>query len=144
MNITLYTTGDDEHTVNRNMSLIGTYACNVKNPQDRANPEILINATNLTANYAYIPEFGRYYWLNLVAENNAMVTYKGQSDVLASFKGGILTSPAVISRNPWHFDLYLPDPKMPIESRKASAVIPFPNNHFNGNMNTYVLTTLGG
>ena len=144
MNITLYQTGDDEHTINRHMTTLGTYSCNIKNPQDIENPEIELNAITVSANYAYIPDFGRYYWLTPMVKNNAITLYKGKSDVLNSFKGGILTSPCVISRNPWHFDLYLPDNKMPIESRKAAGVLPFPNNYFSGNNNCFILTTLGG
>jgi hypothetical protein len=66
-----------------------------------------------------------------------------QSDPLVSFKSGILASPAVISRNPWHFDLYVPDPKLPIEARSAGAVLKFNANHFSGSNNSYILTTIG-
>lgn len=143
MNITLYNTGSDPNEINKALSTIGTYACTLKAPVDEENPEIRINGTALNANYAYIPDMGRYYYLTPVTQNNAFVVYQGKSDPLMSFKTGILASPAVISRNSWHFDMYLPDNKLPIETRKACAVIKFPQNHFSGNNNCFILTTIG-
>lgn len=143
MNITLYNTGSDPNEINKALSTIGTYDCTLKAPVDEESPEIRINGTALNANYAYIPEMGRYYYLTPVTQNNAFVVYQGTSDPLMSFKAGILASPAVISRNSWHFDMYLPDNKLPIESRKACAVIKFPQNHFSGTNNCFILTTIG-
>lgn len=144
MNITLYNTGSDPNDTNKTLATIGTYDCTLKAPVDEENPEIRINGTALNANYAHIPEMGRFYWLTPITQNNAFVVYQGKSDPVMSFKAGILASPAVIAKNPWHFDLYLNDPDLPIESRKACAVIKFPNNHFNGNNNCFILTTIGG
>ena len=94
-------------------------------------------------NYLYIPQFGRYYYAKPVGGRGANITYECSSDVLMSFKAGILASPAVISRNPWHFDLYLPDPKLPVEARTVSSVLKFPGDHFNGLNNSYILTCIG-
>lgn len=144
MNIILYNQGSDPNDTNKRLTTIGTYDCTLKEPVDVENPEIRITGTALNANYAYIADMGRYYYLTPVTQNNAFVVYRGKSDALMSFRSGILASPAVISRNPWHFDLYLPDNELPIEARTASAVIKFPNNHFSGDNNCYILTTLGG
>lgn len=143
MNITLYNTGSDPNAINKTLTTIGTFSCTLKAPVDEENPEIRINGTALNANYAYIADMGRYYYLTPITQNNAFVVYQGKSDPLMSFKTGILASPAVVTKNPWHFDLYLNDPDLPIESRKACAVIKFPNNHFNGNNNCFILTTIG-
>lgn len=141
--ITLYTQGQDEHDINKNLTLVGTYECQLKTPVDAEAPEILLNATNLRANYGYIAEYGRYYYLTPVTQHNQMTVYKGLSDVLMSFKAGILASPAVIARNPWKYNKYVHDPKLPIEARTARATFRFPNNHFNGSNNCYILTTIG-
>lgn len=144
MNITLYNTGSDPNELNKTLSAIGTYSCTLKTPVDVENPEIRINGTALNANYAYIPDTGRYYHLTPITQNNAFVVYQGKSDPLMSFKPGLLQSEAVISRQAWHWDLYLPDNEMPIETRTASAVLKFPQNHFSGADNCYILTTIGG
>lgn len=142
--ITLYKTGNDEHDINKSLTLIGTYDCNLKTPVDAENPEILLNATNLDANYGYIADYGRFYFLTPLTQHNQMIVYKGISDVLMSFKAGIKASPAVIARNPWLYDKYIPDSKLPVESRSIRGVYPFPQNHFDGHYNCYILTTIGG
>lgn len=144
MEIKLYVTGSDEHEVNKLLSDVGTFQCELKAPVDVENPEITVSGNALNANYAYITSMGRYYYLTPITRNNSIVRYQGKSDPLMSFKSAVLSSPAVVSRNPWHFDLYLPDNKLPIESRTASAVIKFPQNYFNGTNNCYILTTIGG
>jgi len=144
MNITLYNMGSDPNDMNKSLAVVGSYECDLKTPVDEENPELKVSGAHLNANYAYIPAMGRYYFLTPITQNNAITVYQGLSDPLMSFKAGILASPAVVSRNPWHFDLYLNDPELPIESRKACAVIKFPNNHFNGNNNCFILTTIGG
>ena len=144
MEIKLYVNGSDEHEVNKLLSDVGTFQCQLKTPVDVENPEITISGNALNANYAYIASMGRYYYLTPITRNNSIVRYQGKSDPLMSFKSAVLSSPAVVSRNPWHFDLYLPDNKLPIESRTASAVIKFPQNYFNGTNNCYILTTIGG
>ena len=121
--------------------------CNFKSPIDVENPTIYIAATDAYDgyNYCYIAEFGRYYFMKAIAGNSQTITFQCTSDPLMSFKSQIRTCPAVISRNPWHWDLYIPDPKLPVESRTISAVQEFKTNKsaFDGKSNCYILTCLG-
>lgn len=141
--INLYSQSGDEHELNKSLTAIGTYTCDIKAPIDIENPEITISGAHTNANYAYIADFGRYYFLTPIGKNNSITTYQGKSDVLMSFKTGIKASPAVISRNPWHFDLYVPDNKLPIEARSMSSILNFTQNPFSGSDNCYILTTIG-
>lgn len=122
-----------------------TINCDFKQPIDIENPTIYISATDAydKYNYCYIAEFGRYYWMKPVGGNGQTITYSCESDPLMSFKAQIRACPCVVARNPWHFDLYLPDNKLPIETRTATATIKFPNDPFSGDHNCYILTTLG-
>lgn len=125
-----------------------TVSCEFKAPVDVENPTIYISASAAYDgyNYCYIEEFGRYYYMKAIGGNSQTITYECHSDPLMSFKSQIRQCPAVIARNPWHWDLYLPDPKIPVEARTISAVIPFTTNQnaFNGTHNCYILTCLGG
>ena len=144
---TLYRNSSNPNVINKAISSLATVSCDFKNPIDVENPEIYIAATDAydNCNYMYIPEFGRYYFCKARAGLGQTITYECTSDPLMSFKGGILSSPAVIARNPWHFDMYLPDGKIPVESRTAAGTFKFPNtNTFGGNNNCYILTMLGG
>ena len=144
VNVKFYITGDNPNNMNKSLSEIASVDCDIKEPVDKVNPEIYVQGNLIGVNYAYIAEYGRYYWVYPTGEHGIKTRLRLESDPLMSFKAGILASPAVISRNPWHFDMYVPDPKLPIEARSTSSIINFPNNPFNGSDNSYILTTIGG
>lgn len=143
--VTLYANTSNPNVITKSITKLADVLCDFKKPVDVENPEIYISATDAydTCNYIYISEFGRYYFAKAVVGTGQTITYQCVSDPLMSFASAIKSSPAVVSRNPWHFNLYLPDPKLPIEARTASAIINFPNNPFNGKNNCYILTTVG-
>ena len=143
---TLYTNTSNPNVIDKQISSLGDFSCDFKNIIDVETPEVYVaaGAAYDKANYMYIPEFGRYYYAKARAGTGNVITFECVSDPLMSFKTEILSSPAVISRNPWHFDLYLPDPKLPIEARTASGIKKFNENPFSGSNNCYILTTIGG
>lgn len=144
INVNFYITGDNPNVMDKNLLLIASdVPCDIKEPADREKPFLFTTGDLMHVNYAYIAHFGRYYWVYPETGQGMTTRYRLESDPLMSFKNAILASPAVISRNPWHFDLYVPDPKLPIEARTASGVLKFPNSHFSGTNNSYILTTLG-
>ena len=145
--VTFYNNSSNAHAVNKALSLIATVTVKLKEPIDIERPEILLSGAqgSIKANYVHIPELGRYYYCHSELERGQLVRFVCDlSDPLMSFKTALLASPAVVARNPWHFDLYLPDPKLPVERRTASAVMKFPEQtKFNGQNNCYILTTIG-
>ena len=81
------------------MTLEGT----LRNDSPISNPSILVETNGLSvgdlvrANYAYIPEFGRYYYLKEVTHlRNMLWTVDMKCDVLMSFADGIKASTALI------------------------------------------------
>lgn len=141
-----YNNSSNTHVMTKEILQLGSADVHFKEPFDVVRPIIYLahDDSLLKANYCYIPWVGRYYYGHMEGENGInMRFYATESDPLMSFKDAILASPAVISRNPWHFDLYVPDPKLPIEARTASGIINFTTNHFNGDNNSYILTTIG-
>ena len=144
-NVKIYINSSAPDYFTKSLSGETTISCEFKAPIDVENPTIYVSATDAYDgyNYCYIAEFGRYYFMKAVGGTSQTITYECTSDPLMSFKSQILACPAVISRNPWHFDLYLPDPKLPIETRTASAVLKFNQTNFDGTHNCYILTTLG-
>lgn len=150
-NCTLYVNSSAPDYMDKTLSAGTTVACDFKAPVDVERPTIYISATDAYdgINYMYIPEFGRYYFAKAIAGTSQTITFECVSDPLMSFKDQIKACPAVIARNPWHWDMYLPDPKMPVEARSVSAILNFPNANenagpFDGTHNCYILTTLGG
>ena len=142
--VDFYRTGDNPKKFNKTLQLIASQVdCDIKEPTSIDSPYLFTTGDLANVNYAYIAHFGRYYWVYPETGYGMTTRYRLESDPLMSFGAAILASPAVIARNPWHFDLYIPDPKLPIEARTASAVLPFNNNPFNGQDNCYIITTLG-
>ena len=145
--VTFYNNSSNAHTVNKDLTLIATVQVKLKEPIDIERPEILLSGAQgaIKANYVHIPELGRYYYCHSELERGQLVRFVCDlSDPLMSFKAALLASPAVISRNPWKYDKYLPDEKMPIESRNIRSSFEFPQDYFNDLNNCYILTTLGG
>lgn len=143
--VILYNNTSNPNKITKNITQLASYTCEFKQDVDVENPVIYLSdgAAVDKCNYMYIAEFGRYYYAHAITKQGNAIEIVGQSDPLMSFKSAILASPAVIARNPWHFDLYVPDPKLPIEARSASAVLKFSGAHFSGTNNSYILTTLG-
>lgn len=144
--VDFYQTGDNPKIMNKTLTLIASQVdCDIKEPTSVDNPYLFTTGDLSHVNYAYIEKFGRYYWVYPEAGFGITTRYRLESDPLMSFKAAILACPAVIARNPWHFDLYVNDAKLPIEARAAASTLIFPNtSKFDGNNNSYVLITLGG
>lgn len=145
MNVIFYNNTSNPHVMRKAIAQIGSFSCNVKEPNDVERPEIYLAHDDSIdhANYCYIADFGRYYYCKALPQLGQTMRFSCESDPLMSFRSGILASPAVIARNPWHFDLYVPDPKLPIEARSAGAILKFNGSHFSGTHNSYILTTIG-
>lgn len=143
VNVKFYITGDNPNVMYKSLTQIASVDCDIKEPVNKERPEVYVSGNLIGVNYAYIAEFGRYYFVYPTGEHAVTTRLQLESDPLMSFKAGILASPAVVARNPWHFDLYVPDNNLPIEARTASAVLKFPGRDFDGTNNTYILTTIG-
>lgn len=145
--VKIYINSSGDDYLDKSLSGETSVDCNFKAPVDVENPTIYISATNAYDgyNYCYISEFGRYYYMKCIGGNSQTLTFECQSDPLMSFKTQIRACPAVIAKNPWHWDLYLPDPDLPVEARTVSGILDFSNKtQFSGSNNSYILTTLGG
>ena len=75
-------------------------------------------------NYAYIADFGRYYYIDdVVGEYNSIVTLYMRSDPLMSFKDPILDLDVVALRNEYNYDLDLVDDKTVMSTKVKTATI---------------------
>lgn len=68
----------------------------------------------IKANYAYIPDFGRYYYIDdIVGERTSIVSLYMRSDPLMSFREGILDLDVFCSRNEYDYSTDLIDNLLP-------------------------------
>lgn len=88
--------------------------------------EIVTTDTNTipTFNYAYIPEFKRYYFvssLEVLKGNNARHLYRMGlvCDLLMTYQSEIKSEHCLIARNEFNFDVMMNDPDFIFESKKV-------------------------
>ena len=99
MELFLYKTADEnsklEKTLSEEVSLVGA----LRDASSIITPSILIQSNPIGYNYAYIPEFGRYYYIkNITAFRKGAYIVDLKCDVLMSFKNEIKELSGVVSR----------------------------------------------
>lgn len=104
MKLILYNMKDDPNVLNKEMSMVNIYDINMKDDNNISAPVVRLKDRranlNSIANYAYIEEFNRYYFVNsMVTMNNAVWVLQLSVDVLESFKDDIMGKPAEITRH---------------------------------------------
>lgn len=146
MVIDLYINSSENNRVSKVLSgkfeLTGT----LRGETNVINPEILIEHTNPTGyNYAYIPEFNRYYFINeFTSVRNGLWRVRLAVDVLETYKTQIKQMPAIIDKqqNKGNSNLYLNDGSYVIDSRSYNTILNF-SGGFN-NVGEFILITAGG
>ena len=106
-------------------------------------PDILVeSATPPAGNYAYISEFGRYYFIkDIESEKTNLWRLHMHVDVVASFADQILANTAVIARNSYLWNLYLEDSRFKAYANPYIVTKVFPSGF---NTFQFVLAMLGG
>lgn len=108
------------------------------------NPVIMIeHNTPINANYAYIAEFNRYYYIrNIEAVRTGLWRITLHTDVLKTFSEGILNSPCIVAKSSSRFNLYLNDSDYKCQQNDIIMTQNFPQG-FNIAGSYYVITCLG-
>ena len=145
MDITLYKNNSEKNKINKNLSNGYTISGTLRNESNVVNPTIVINIDNPTSyNYAYIPMFGRYYFItDFVSLRTGIWQINLKSDVLMSFKNSILSSRALIQNTQLiGKNDYLNGSKWVAEVKDKTEIKTFPN----GLLDTgeFILITAGG
>ena len=113
MTIKLYNNLSDKIVVDKNITQQGSDVtgtlrenCSIIDPVIKMSA---IGTYLLSSNYAYISEFGRYYYITNIVCAGDLFEVHMHVDVLMSFKGDIRSNNAVISRQEKNYNLYLQD-----------------------------------
>lgn len=128
------------------MTLDGT----LRDESSIVDPVVMVEcASPITANYAYIEAFHRYYYIkNIEAyrsyldENQNMhnlwrITM--HTDVLKTFADGILGSPCIVAKTGGNdFNLYLPDPNYKRQQNDRTGMVVFPGGFDTDDAKFYV------
>lgn len=143
--ISLYKTASENNRVVKALTSGKEMSGELRNQTSVLNPSIRIeSADNIsTYNYAYIPEFGRYYYISditSVRTNCWIISLR--CDVLMSYSAQIKALRPIIEREEIGQSSGLIDNDMPININKKVQKYYFPKG-FTKDIQ-YVLTTSGG
>lgn len=114
MKLKLYNNLSDKIVVDKNITQLGSTLngtlrenCSVIDPIIKV--EGIVGSNLTKCNYAYIEEFGRYYYVtNIVCVGNLFELHM-HVDVLMTYRGSIRSNSAVVSRQEKLYNLYLQD-----------------------------------
>lgn len=144
MNLIFYINKSDHETINKSLVEGVTLSGSLKNECDIENPRIIIENTGMiNANYCYIPEFSRYYFIdNMRIISNNRIEIIMSVDVLESFKNDILNLPCIIDNSTTDNDNYLSSPIWVGSVKSKTDIIQFPYGL--NDDGEFILITAGG
>lgn len=148
MDIILYEYGGEPNRLNKNLSDGTTLTGALRQSSSVTNPIITINMIDdlIANNYAYIPAFGRYYFINdIVIERTDIAVLYLKCDVLMSFKDEINHSSVIIDRSSIIPDVgspYLQTENDVVLAKRKTDIINFESG-FNED-GEFILITAGG
>lgn len=145
MEITLYVNHSEVNKIHKSITggqtLIGT----LRNESDVVTPNIVIKHNNPTGfNYAYIPEFHRYYFITeITAIRTGLWTIKLNSDPLMSFSAEILNCSCILNNTTANgSDNYLTGGNWIAKVKDKTEIKEFPNGLLDSG--EFILITAGG
>ena len=149
MEIKLYFTTSPDNRMTKYLTNESVMQGNLRDVSNVVNPVILVerDIEQLSGlyNYAYIPEFNRYYFITeMQSYRNNFVLLSLSVDVLFSFKNQILDNVAIVDKaqETEFSNIYYDDGSFITESRDFYTIKTFTNG-FNDN-GEFILITAGG
>lgn len=131
MTITLYSNASEINAVNKELTELVTITGTLREQSSIIDPVISIESIDQylsSANYAYIPEFGRYYFITgIESVRNSLWRLSFHVDVLYTYKEQILSNNAIIERNESEYDLKLNDGLFQTQQNPRIVQYPFPS-----------------
>lgn len=113
MTIVLYNSTAEKEVLNKSgyLTQVSTLTGTLRKECNIVDPRIIVELDTLpNFNYAYIPEFNRYYFLtDVTSVNNKLWEISLHCDVLFSHMNGIMGLTCDIGRNEFEYDLLLSD-----------------------------------
>jgi len=156
--VNLYNNTDDKRVMDKTLTPVRTVnaelitPCSIKEPQLR----IAWFTGAASCNYMYVPEFSRYYYIEITADTGgaAIITASGV-DVLMSYAAAIKQAPAVVVRSTSSTNTgsqkstWIPDPQLPMTTGRTVKAVILEGSDLNIDTatmtsNNFVLNVAGG
>lgn len=152
ISISLYKNDSDRKRIGKQLggALAEELPCTLKENTSIISPTIIISAGILgkniaQANYAYIPDFNRYYYIDEpIAATGQMVELKLTVDVLRTYKGGLYGTAFMIARAEALNNGYFIDTEKALQNRKTAYYKILGHITQSTTGNKYTITVAGG
>lgn len=148
MVISLGVTTSEKRQLDKSVSYSWSGTGTLRNETNVVNPTILVEAdvsTIAACNYMSIPAFHRQYFITDIRSiSNGLCEVSGHCDVLSTYKSGIRSNTAVISRSAQegNWNLFINDPMLKVTNKSniitKTGFKSFPKNQF-----SLMIITLG-
>lgn len=138
----LYTTKTPNNTIGKVLENETEYNIKFKSQADRTKPVVvLMSETMIDFNYAYIPDFNRYYFVESIEVTpNKIYNISLRCDVLESFKNDILASSGFVNQqttpNKYYNSDYQTEIKKEVDVIKSNVTL--------DTTKSTILATIGG
>lgn len=145
MNLSLFVNNSEKNKLDKSLSSELKFNGKLREESSVVNPSIMIQATNPSSyNYAYIPEFNRYYFItDMVSIRTGIWEISMHVDVLMSFKDGIKNTSIILSDTETTGQTnYMSGEQWATEVKNTTTIKMFP--HSLPTTGKYILITAGG
>lgn len=153
MTAKLYYNKSDKKYVNKDLEAItydGSDHIDVEFKDDTSivNPAFILRTQSkvLTANYIYVPDLNRYYYINDYVVSHQRIFINCHVDVLMSYKSSLMDKNVIAKRSENRYNLYLPDDKFKLYNYPKIQTLMFrPKStfYFDMDIEQFILTTAG-
>lgn len=143
--VKFYQNTSDNRYLSKSLTQKGTdISCSFKEDTTQEDPVLIISPTSYQAeaNYCYISDTGRYYYIVNVTFSQQRVFVHLRVDVLMSFGSSLASCKCIASRSQNKYNSYLNDDRYPSLQYSNPVLKKFPTG-FNKGL-SYVLTIAGG
>ena len=142
MTITLYTNYSEENKIGKSLSSGTVVSGTLREETSIMTPTVEIAVASISSNYAYITDFGRYYFItDIVSVRNGLWRVSFKCDVLETYKSQILENEATLARQENLHNLYLKDDLSKFTADTFTLYQDFPVQNFNGSGDFLIFTT---
>ena len=128
MTAILYNNISDSREINKNLTELSTINITLYLDTNVVNPVFKIKNFINNANYMYVPDLHRYYYINNYTLSNQCVYLHCSVDVLTTYKTEILNSECLISRAENDYNDNIVDTLAPITENTVYTVKNFGEN----------------
>lgn len=144
MQITMYKNYSDNNVISKTLGQPVTITGSLRNESNVINPTIRIEIDNpALSNYAYIPEFGRYYYItDMRSIRTNLWELSMHVDVLMSFADAIRALPVIVSNAEVDSERYISGEQWVTTVKHKTDILKFANGL--NSTGEFILITAGG